>query len=100
VLKGVFVGADASRSRALIAQGDEDARLYKPDDKLPDGAVLRAVGNKAVEIEKNGEMRTLPLERGRPGAVAAESPPPAEPAAEPSAAADAGTPAAAEATPP
>lgn len=71
-LKGVFVGADAGRSRALIAHGEDAPRLYKVDDKLPDGAVLKTVTGKDIEVEKNGEMRTLALERGKPGVEANE----------------------------
>jgi type II secretory pathway component PulC len=73
VLKGVFVGADASRSRALIASDEASPRLYKPDDKLPDGSVLKAVSGKDVEIEKNGETRTLTLERGKSGTGTGET---------------------------
>jgi type II secretory pathway component PulC len=65
VLKGVFVGADAGRSRALIAEGDDSPRPYKVNDKLPNGYVLRAVNHKDVEIEKNGESLTLPLARSQ-----------------------------------
>lgn len=66
VLKGVLVGEDAARSRALIAQGMAEPRLYKVDDKLPDGSVLKAVENKQVEVEKDGETLKLTLDRGKP----------------------------------
>jgi type II secretory pathway component PulC len=90
-LKGVLVGADASRSRALIAQGEDSPRLYKVDEKLPNGYVLKAVNNKDVEIEKNGDTMSLPLVRTAsigtdvepPQADSAESPPVDTPVAEP-----------------
>lgn len=69
VLKGVLVGEDATRSRALIAYGETEPRLYKPDDKLPDGSVLKTVNNKNVEVEKDGETSSLTLDRGRPSAT-------------------------------
>ena len=78
VLKGVFAAADTSRARALIAHGEESPQLYKVDEKLPDGSVLRAVDIKEVQIEKDGEMQTLPLERGKPGTASDESEAPAE----------------------
>ena len=70
-LKGVFVGGDASR--ALIAYGEQAPRPYKLDDKLPDGSVLKAINSKDVEVEKNGETRTLLIERGTPPAEAGEA---------------------------
>lgn len=63
-LKGVFVGADASRSRALITYDDSSPKPYKLDEKLPDGSVLKAVGNRSIEVERDGQTRTLPLTRG------------------------------------
>ncbi len=66
ILKGVLVGEDASRSRALIARGVDEPRLYKVDDKLPDGSVVKAVDYKHVELEKDGETLNLTLDRGRP----------------------------------
>jgi hypothetical protein len=66
ILKGVLVGEDAARSRALIAHGIAEPRLYKVDDKLPDGSVLKTVDNKRVEIEKNGNTTHLTLDRGKP----------------------------------
>jgi type II secretory pathway component PulC len=82
VLKGIFVASDPGRARALIARGDESPRLYKPDEKLPDGSVLRVVNSKDVEIEKNGAMRTLPLDRGTPATDASEPAEAAEPVEE------------------
>lgn len=76
-LKGVFVGGDASR--ALIAYGKEMPRPYKPDDKLPDGSVLKAINQKDVELEKDGETYTLLLERGTPSSEPAVTEEPAEP---------------------
>jgi hypothetical protein len=69
----VFVGADASRSRALIAQGEDNPRLYKVDEKLPNGYVLKAVSNKEVEIEKNGDTMSLPLVRAASTGTEAET---------------------------
>lgn len=63
-LKGVLVGMGEGRSRALIALGTALPKSYKMDDKLPDGSVLKDISGKSVDVEKNGETRTLALERG------------------------------------
>jgi type II secretory pathway component PulC len=90
ILKGVLVGEDATRSRALIAHGEANARLYKMDDKLPDGSVLKTVSRNSIEIEKDGAVSTLVLVRAQ-GNEGSESPA-EEPAPVPAISAETGQP--------
>ncbi|MGH8454848.1 MAG: type II secretion system protein N [Nevskiales bacterium] len=66
-LKGVFVSADSGRSRALIALGDDPPVRYRVEQKLPIGFVLKSVGPKSVEIAKDGDTRTLLIQRSKSG---------------------------------
>jgi hypothetical protein len=74
-LKGVYVHDNGQRAVALIADAAGREKAYRVGQQVGDGYVLKTVGSKSVEIEKDGAIHKLPLERGQPSA---EPEPPAQ----------------------
>lgn len=62
-LRGVFSSADPEAAYAIIAGPDRKEMSYGLEDKLPGGAVLKAVFPNRVTLIRNGRSETLSLPR-------------------------------------
>lgn len=64
-LHGSFVHPDPSRSSAIIQRDGGPARRQAVDSQLEPGVRLHAVYPDRVEIERNGQLETLPFPQRR-----------------------------------
>lgn len=90
VLIGLLADDRAERSRALIAQGNEE-RAYAIGDDVARGVMLQAIFPDRVILSRNGRLETLRLERDKPGVEGAAAAP-AAPAATAASSDESGTP--------
>jgi general secretion pathway protein C len=64
-LRGVFSSDDQKNALAIIASGGTDERYYRVGDSIPGGATLKAVYPDRVLLERNLQMETLALPKGK-----------------------------------
>ncbi|HYW93947.1 MAG TPA: type II secretion system protein GspC [Gammaproteobacteria bacterium] len=60
-LYGIFTSGRAGRSRAIIAQGNQDEKIYGIGDRLPGNAVVTRIYPERVIIRRNGALEALRL---------------------------------------
>ncbi|HYW03093.1 MAG TPA: type II secretion system protein GspC [Gammaproteobacteria bacterium] len=60
-LYGIFTSGRAGRSRAIIARGNQDEKIYGVGDQLPGNAVVTHIYPDRVIIRRNGALEALRL---------------------------------------
>lgn len=74
-LRGVFSSDDQENALAIIASSGTDETFYRVGDSIPGGATLKAVYPDRVLLERNLQMETLALPKGKdPGIRISEQP--------------------------
>ena len=63
-LRGVFSTRDQN-AIAIIASGEVNERFYRVGDSIPGGATLKAVYPDRILLERNFQMETLPMPKGK-----------------------------------
>ena len=58
-LQGVFTAANPKDSTAIVAESGQDGKLYRINDKLPGNAVLKAVFDNHILIQRGGRLEKL-----------------------------------------
>lgn len=58
-LQGVFTANNPARSTAIIAESNKHGKLYRIGDRLPGNAILKAVYDDHILIERGGRLEKL-----------------------------------------
>ena len=61
MLQGILLLDEAKQSLAIIAEGQEEAVVYRVGDRLKNGAVLTHITNEFVVINYQGHLEQLPI---------------------------------------
>lgn len=70
-LFGIIEADLSSSARAILGSGDSDQQEYRVGDAMPDGARIHAVRERAVILERDGQLERLALPPPEEGADAA-----------------------------